>query len=274
MLQTIHTINVLLPILYLVTLLLYLGDFLKDNQTFRKSKSILLFVTLIIHTFYLFSRTVEFNHFPFTNKFEVFTLLACSIAFSYFLLELITDIKGTGVFIIIFAFIFQLISSLFIEDLLEVKEVLQNRFLGSHVVSAIWGYAGFTISAVYGVLFLVLYKKIKASKFDLIYNRLPNLETMEKLSFDSLLIGFSLLTVAIIIGFTWLPSAFEDFSYFDPKIISSSLVWLIYAAGIAVKLFSGWYGKKVIRFSLTGFVIAILSLLLGNVFASSFHSFY
>ncbi len=274
MLTSIHLLNIFLPLLYFAAFIFYAYDFIKEKEFFKKSKSALLFIILIIHIFYLVLRTIEFNHPPITTKFEIFTVLAAAIVFSYFLLELLTEIRGTGAFIIIFALIFQILSSLFIEDLIEVKEVLKNRLLGLHVISAILGYAGFTVSAVYGILFLIMYKKIKKSKFDLIYNRLPSLEIMERLSYDSLVIGFVLLTIALIIGFAWLPSAFPEFSYFDPKIVSTTLVWIIFAAGIMTKIFARWYGKKVVYFSLIGFGVAILSLGLSNIISQSFHSFY
>lgn len=273
MLPAVHILNDILPLLYFATFAIYTYDFFQEKIAFSNSKRAFLFITLLLHLFYLLIRTIEFNHPPITNKFEIFTVLAFAIAFSYFLLELLTDIRGTGLFIILFSVVFQLVSSLFIEDLIEVQEVLRNRLLGLHVVSAILGYSGFTVSAVYGLLFLVLYKEIKLSKFGLIFKRLPSLETLERLSFVSLVIGFILLTISIIIGIIWLPSAFPDFSYSDPKLISSAVVWLIYAAGIGVKFSANWYGKKVIRFSLIGFAIAMLSLMLSNLITDSFHSF-
>lgn len=274
MLATIHFLNILLPVLYLAGLLVYYYDFTKEVKGLSNTKRIFLFVTLVIHTFYLFARTVEFNHPPITNKFEIFTVLAFSITFAYFILELLTDIRNTGLFIIVFAFAFQLFSSLFIEDLIEVQEVLRNRLLGLHVISALLGYSGFTISTVYGLLYLMLYKAIKISKFGLIFNRLPSLETLEKLSFSSLIIGFILLTFAIIIGIIWLPSAFPNFSYADPKLVVTGIVWLIYGLVIGAKISGFWYGRKLIIFSQIGFAIAILSVIVTIVFKASFHSFY
>jgi ABC-type transport system involved in cytochrome c biogenesis permease subunit len=274
MLATIHFLNVLLPVLYLAGFLVYYLDFTKDVKGLNNTKRIFLFVTLVLHVFYLFARTVEFNHPPITNKFEIFTVLAFSIMCSYFLLELLTDIRNTGMFIIIFAFFFQLFSSMFIEDLIEVQEVLRNRLLGIHVISAMLGYSGFTISTVYGLLYLMLYKSIKISKFGLMFNRLPSLETLEKLSFNSLIIGFILLTIAIIIGIIWLPSAFPNFSYLDPKLVVTGVVWIIYGLVIAAKYSGFWYGRKLIIFSQIGFAVAILSVIATIVFKDSFHSFY
>ena len=266
--------NILLPILYITTFGIYSYDFSKARKGLVHSKRLFLFITLLVHCIYLILRTIEFDHPPITNVFEIFTVLAFSVSFSYFILELLTDIRGTGPFIIIFSMIFQIISSLFIQDLVEVKDVLRNHLLGSHVFSALLGYSGITISAVYGFLYLMLYKEIKLNKFGLIFNRLPNLEVLERLSFYSAVIGFILLTVAIIIGIIWLPKAFPDFSYADPKLIGTSLAWIIYGTGILFKILGKWRGKKVVMFSILGFVLAILSTTLTNFLSMSFHSFY
>ncbi|MGE5352385.1 MAG: inner membrane protein YpjD [Acidobacteriota bacterium] len=274
MYSAVKILNFLLPVLYSLTFLVYLYDFVKEKNRFSNSKRIFLFVTLIFHTFYLLVRTIDFNHPPITNVFEIFTVLAFAISCSYFILELLTDIRGTGLFIIVFSLIFQLISSLFIQDLIEVREVLRNRMLGLHVISALLGYSGITISAVYGLLFWILYKEIKLNKFGLIFERLPSLEKLEQLSYYSVVIGFVLLTIAIIIGAVWLPSAFPNFNWFDPKLVATGFVWLLYGLGILSKTVGGWRGKKVIVFSIAGFCLSIFSILLTNFLAKSFHSFY
>ena len=272
--ESISIVNTLLPILYFAVFSVYLYDFFNEKKSFSNSKRIVLFITLLLHVYYLIARTMEFDHPPITSKFEIFSIIAASIAFSYFVLELLTDIRGTGAFIIFFSLVFQTISSLFIQHNYVVPEVLRNRLLGLHVINALLGYSGITISAVYGLLFMLLYKNLKANKFGLVFNRLPSLEILEKLSFYSAVIGFVLLSIAMVIGIIWLPKAFPKFSYFDPKLIGTLFVWLIYGIGIASKLFGNIYGKKVILFSLIGFIVAISSLIVTNTLAKTFHSFY
>ena len=272
--QTIDFINILLPFLYLITFSIYSYDFWKGAKKLSNSKRLFLFLTLLIHAFYLLLRTIYFDHPPITNVFEIFTILAFAVSFSYFTLELVTDIRGTGPFIIIFSIIFQLISTLFIKDLMDVKEILRSNLLGVHVFSALLGYSGITISAVYGFLYLTLYKEIKLNKFGLIFNRLPNLETLETLSFYSAVIGFVLLTLAIVIGIIWLPRAFPNFRMTDPKLVGTSMVWMLYGIGIAFKTFGKWRGKKVVTLSIIGFILAIASTMVTNFLSLSFHSFY
>ncbi len=274
MLDSIKILNALLPFLYAAAFGVYLYDFFYDKKRINNSKRVILFITLFFHAFYLVARMIEYNHPPITNKFEIFSIIACSIVFSYFILELLTDIRGTGAFIIFFSLLFQLISSIYVADTYIVPEVLRNKLLGMHVISALLGYSGITISAVYGLLFMILYKNIKSNKFGLVFDRLPSLEILEKLSFYSMIIGFVLLTIAIIIGIIWLPAAFPNFSYSDPKLVGTLLVWIVYGIGIAMKLVGNLYGKKVILFSLIGFLFAILSLIVTNSLAKTFHSFY
>lgn len=271
---TIAFLNILLPLLYAITFGIYAFDFWRGEKRFTNSKRVFLFLTLLLHLIYLLNRTVFFNHPPITNVFEIFTILAFSISFSYFILELVTDIRGTGPFIIIISIIFQVVSSLFIKDIPIVKDILRSNLLGVHVVSALVGYSGITVSAVYGFLYLTLYKDIKLNKFGLIFNRLPNLEVLEKLSYYSAVIGFILLTFAIIFGIIWLPKAFPNFRFTDPKLIGTFIVWVLYGIGILSKTFGKWRGKKVVFLSIIGFVIAILSTMFTNFLSSSFHSFF
>lgn len=270
----IHSLNSLLPILYLVTYFLYVLNFWQNKKELSLAKRLSLFITILFHFSYLIFRTIEFNHAPITTIFEIFTLLALAITFSYYIIELLTEIRTTGIFILFIAVIFQIISSLFIKDLQEVKEILRSPFLGIHVFSAMAGYAGITFSAIYGVLYLILYKQIKEHRFGLLFNRLPNLEILERLSVISAIIGLIMLTIAIIIGMIWLPQAFTNPSYFDPKLIATVLVWFLYLAGLISKWALKWSGRKVVYFSLAGFVLTLFSISILNILFTGFHKFF
>jgi ABC-type transport system involved in cytochrome c biogenesis permease subunit len=262
-----------LLLLYLVTFLSYVYNFFVDKKYLQNVERIFLFITLLFHAAYFVERTIFLGHLPIVTQYETFTLLAFSIGFTYFLLELLSDIKGTGSFILLFALAFQAKSTLFIQDNYVAKSVLENYPLATHVITAILGYTALSIAAAYAGMYLLLYKNIKTNKFSIVFERLPNLETLEQLNFYSIIIGFVLLTIAIILGFTWLPSAFENFDYSDPKIVSSLIVWLIYGTGIVMKVLKNVVGRNFAKYSLYGFVVSLLSLLLTNTMFNSFHDF-
>jgi len=267
-------LNILLPIAYFATVWAYAKAFFKYSPTAKKIKTPLLIATLLCHGGYLLARTVQFDHPPITTIYEIMSVIAFSIAFSYRVIEYLTKTKNTGYFILILSFVFQLISTFFIQDLTDVKSVLRSHLLGAHVISALLGYSAFAISAVYGFLYLMLYHHIKSNRFGIVYENLPNLEKLEGLALAAVLSGFVLLTIAIGVGLIWLPRAFSTFSYFDPKLIGTVIVWAMYGGGLISKRAVGWQGRKIMILSIVAFTVSMFSLTIINIFFSGFHRFY
>jgi ABC-type uncharacterized transport system permease subunit len=270
----IGSLNILLPFAYFGLVWAYAKAFFKSSPVAKRIKTPLLGLTIVCHAAYLLLRTVQFDHPPITSIFEVMSVIAFSIAFSYRVIEFVTKTKNTGYFILILPFVFQLLSTLFIQDLTDVRTVLRSHLLGMHVVSALLGYSAFAISAVYGFLYLMLYHHIKSNRFGIVYENLPDLEKPEDLATAAVLSGFVLLTVAISVGVIWLPRAFESFSYFDPKLIGTIIVWALYGGGLISKWAIGWQGRKIMILSIAAFSFALFSLSIINIFFSRFHRFY
>ncbi len=269
----INILNLFLLLFYILSFTSYLLDFKNDLPFFKNSKRIFLFLTILIHLIFIVLLTNELKHFPITNKFEIFSLISFSIVFTYFLIELLTDIKGTGLFLLALSLILQVQSVFLFKMNPNVLPILKSIPMGLHVSTAILSYTAFSISAIYAILYFLLYKSIKSNKFGLYFNKLPDLEILEKLSFTAMSIGLVLLSIAIIIGIIWLPSAFPNFSYYDPKIISTFIVWIFYAVGISRKELGYLYGKKLIRFAIIGLFLIILASMGPSFFTNSFHTF-
>jgi ABC-type transport system involved in cytochrome c biogenesis permease subunit len=267
-------LNYLLPALYWITVWSYAKAFFKNSAFAKKVKTPLLSVTIAFHVLYLGARTVHFGHPPITNISEILSVLAFTTALSYLAIEYITKVKSTGYFVLIISFFFQLLSTALIQELASINPVLRSNLLGIHVTSALLGYSAFAISAVYGFLYIMLYHHIKSNRFGVIYDNLPNLEKLEQMATVSVVTGFALLTVAIIVGVVWLPRAFEHYSYLDPKLVGTVAIWLMYGIGLLAKQSIGWQGRKIMVLSIVGFVVTMLSLTVINVFLSGFHNFY
>jgi len=266
--------QVALPFLYAALVGVYALAFFRNARSRELLKTRALAVVLVCHLVYLIARTIAFDHPPITNVFEILTLLAAAMAFSYLYIELRTQVRNTGLFILAVAFLFQTVSSIFVRDLVEIPEYLHSLVLGFHVSTALFGYTGISLSAVYGLLYLMLYHDIKSSRFGLIYNRLPNLEGLETLSHKAEVFGFVMLGIAIVIGLVWLPAVFTDFSYMDPKLVTTVAIWVVYAAGLWAKRRFGWKGRKTMVLSLVGFGVIFFSMMIINTYLTSFHRFH
>lgn len=265
---------VLLPLVYAGLVALYGISFFKGSAWATKAKSTALFVVVFLHLLYILARTASFDHPPVTTVFEIMTMLAFCIVVGYTYIEIKTRTGNTGFFILLLALVFQTVSSLFIRDLFEIPLALRSRLLGFHVSSALLGYTAISLSAVYGVLYLMLYHEIKSSRFGVIYNRLPNLEMLEKMSHKAEVFGFIMLTIAICVGVLWLPSVFPNFSYWDPKLIGTLIIWALYALGLSAKRKFGWQGRKTMILAIIAFTFVFLSMTVINMYLSAFHSFH
>ncbi len=263
-----------MPVLYAVVALLYGLSFFRGSALASRLKTRALLLTIAVHLVYLLIRTVAFDHPPITSVFEIMTMLAAFIAVGYIYIEIRTKSSATGFFILILAFAFQTVSSLFIKDLTLIPAFLHSMVLGLHVSTALLGYTAISLSAAYGFLYLMLYHEIKSTRFGLIYNRLPNLEMLETMSNRAEALGFMMLTVAIIVGIFWLPRVFERFSYWDPKLIATLVIWGIYASGLAAKRRFGWQGRKMMLLTVIAFGFVFLSLTVINLYLSGFHNFF
>jgi ABC-type transport system involved in cytochrome c biogenesis permease subunit len=103
---------------------------------------------------------------------------------------------------------------------------------------------------------------------------LPSLHLLEQLTFTAITFGFVFLTITIIIGIVWLPRAIKDFSYFDPKLITTLIIWLLYALGFLSRKIGNFQNRTIMTLALGGFIITIISIAVVNMFLSSFHKFY
>lgn len=267
------TLEIVLPVLYFSTVWVYGKAFFAGSISAAARRRPLLAATVGGHLLYVVARTIHLEHFPITSFPEILSLISFTVALVYLYIELRTGNRETGYFILMLPLFFQIISSVFIKDYLQVPPELRGNLLGFHVSSALLGYAAITISAAYGLLYLMLYHDIKSNQFGVVYKRLPDLETLERMSVAATFVGTLLLTVAIVLGVVWLPLAIESFSYADPKLFSTMLVWVVYVFGLVAKQAAGWKGRRMMVVTLTGFILAVVSIAVTTILPYGFHKF-
>lgn len=266
-------LKISLPILYLFTIFLYGLAFFLDEPFGIRNRTRFLIGTLIVHLIYLISRTILTGHPPTTDVFEIMTVVAFTIGIAYLYIETKTKVKETGMFILSLALLFEVVSAAFIKSEVHINPLLKSSVLGLHVGSAMLGYSALAIAAVYGGLYLMMYHEIRSSRFGIVYRKLPDLKTLERLSYVSIVFGFIFLSIVILVGYVWLPKTIDDFSYSDPKLIITDIVWVIYFIALVSKRVMRWTGRTVMIVSMIGFVLTIVSMVVVNVFLPSFHNF-
>jgi cytochrome c-type biogenesis protein CcsB len=84
---------------------------------------------------------------------------------------------------------------------------------------------------------------------------------LEKVTYDAICFGFSLLTVGLLIGSVWAKSAWGDYWVWDPKENWSLVTWLVYAAYLHLRRVKQWRGRRLACLSIAGFAIVMFTYL-------------
>ncbi|MDQ7783812.1 MAG: c-type cytochrome biogenesis protein CcsB [Desulfomonilaceae bacterium] len=152
----------------------------------------------------------------------------------------------------------------------EIKPLipaLQSNWLVIHVVTCFLGYAGFTVSFIAALLYLV----VKA--FDAHGKYLPTPELLDEITYRAVLVGYPLLTVGIITGAAWADYAWGSYWSWDPKETWSLITWMVYSAFLHARLARDWKGHRTAVLSLVGFA-AVLFTYFGVNYLPGLHSYF
>ena len=271
-------LNVLLPLGYLMVVLAYLAVFLGQPEWVDGVASPLARAVVGTHAVFIVMETLVFRHIPIANVWEAFTLLSFTLATVYLVLEWQQNDRATGVFMLTLALLLQIVASAFVVHSHEVDPILKSPLFGVHVISAMMGYSAFSLAAVYGVLYALLYRELKKKRMGLVFSRLPPLESLSRLNANALVFGWGTLTLAILVGVGWgvmLKASGELVGNLltDPKFVSTIIVWIFYSLCLGGRYSLQWSSRILAYSSVVTFVVMILSAMAVGLFLESFHSF-
>lgn len=257
---------------YLVAAIAYIAAYVKPTVPMAGIRYTLLMITLAVQVVFIGSVSADLHHCLVTSGLEVIELLAFVIGLMYLVLERVTKSQASGVFIVPIVFVLQFVGS-FRTPSTEVSKLYGSVAMNLHVTNALFGYAALAMAGAYGGMYLLLFRSIKRGTFGKAFDRFPSLGSLEQMSIISVRFALAFLSVAIVVGLFWLPSEVPDFSYYDPKLVTTLVLWLVYAGGLLARRYMRWEGKRLMEITLYGFIVAIASLTLINVVFRGFHKF-
>ncbi len=274
---TLAILNGFLPLGYLAALLAYLGVF-TERKTLERVATPLTWGVVLIHAAYLMLEALAYGHVPVANTWESLTFVAFAVALVYLVLEWRQAERSTGVFVVAAALLLQTLSSVFIVHTQEVPEILRSPMFAVHVTAALVGYVGLAISAIYGIMYLLQYRQLKEQHVGVLFQRLPNLETLSRLNIGALGLGWILLTLAIAAGLVWAltlqgTGEIQGPILTDPKFLMTVGLWVLYGLCLGGRYLLRWANRTLATISIVGFVLMLASSLMVTLVLSSFHDF-
>ena len=145
MLSISQFLSYLLPICYLVIVYVYYLIFSGKKKSITSKTTPLLIILLVIHSLEIISRHIVLKTIPLSTVHDAFGFLAFSILFVYLIIELSVKNRGSGLFILSFALILEVIATINLTWTPETNDLLTNPFFAFHASLSIMGYTAFSL---------------------------------------------------------------------------------------------------------------------------------
>ena len=264
-------LNQIVSLLYMGTAFLYGAHFLKDITLAKTYKQPLLALTILTHVVYLGLLTSTEGYKINYSIVNLMTMVALTLSITYMFIEFTTKSDKTGFFVISFAAGAQLISSILTAQIPNIGITFSGLGIGVHLTAAIFGFSAIAIAGLYSFLYLLLFRQIQNNRFELLFQRLPNLEVLEQLIMHAVAFGFIFLSITLFAGVIEQKASGEAISLLEPRLISLGIIWLLYGTSIFIKPLIGWDIKHMAYLFIFLFVFITLLIVLMTFFSPTFH---
>jgi len=267
--------------LYATALVAYAWHFGQRTPAIGRSATTLLIAAALAHTFVIGMQTMEVGHVPVAGATSAISTFVWLLALSYLYVEMTTDERAMGVFILPLLVALQAIPA-FRPGIEDRAAVLQGPLFGVHVSSLLFAYASFALACVIGITYVLLFKEIKAKHLGFFYARLPSLQVLDRMNQRAIVIGWLFLTLGIVVGAVWAAQArgyaagdprVQAMSLQDPKIFVALVCWFVYSFELFAARRIGWGGRRTAYLSALGFAIVMLNFVTVSYFLTNSHSF-
>jgi len=266
-------LNYLLPFLYLAVLYVYYLIFNGQKKNWTEKTTLFLGILLMIHGLEIGLRHAVLKTIPFSTLHDALSFLTFSILFVYMIIELRLRNRGSGMFILFFAFVLELISSINITWEPETNELLSSPTFALHAALSIMGYTAMSLSTLYALMYIIQNRNLKKRNIGKLFTQLPALPYLEKMSIQSAFMGIVLLGIGVLLGHVQAEAIMGEFWPSDAKVITTDIVWILYLTGYAIAQFLRWHGRKMAYLSILGYFVLVIGGFIIVYLTETFHEF-
>jgi cytochrome c-type biogenesis protein CcsB len=150
---------------------------------------------------------------------------------------------------------------------------LKSEWLVIHVSAAIISGGVFLLSNVIAAAYLYLDRVEEKGERPQWAKRLPDLETLDQLSYRLVAFVFPLWTFSVIAGAIWAESAWGRYWGWDPKETWAFITWVAYAAYLHARVTIGWRGRRAAWLCLFAGSTFLFNYIYVNIWGTGKHTY-
>jgi ABC-type transport system involved in cytochrome c biogenesis permease subunit len=258
---------------YAVGLLYALALLGRHGESWRRIIMPIVSLGMVFH-FVSLAEAAVLEHLSLASAHYSESLFAFLIMFGFMVVRVKYKTTSPGLFIFPAVFLLTFASAIAQAPLRFTNPVLRSGWVFVHIALIFTGYAALLLSFGASLLYLLQAKALKRKLANLnggLGSRLPALETLDEIGYRSLLLGFPFMTLGLVTGAVLAQAKFGPGYFYDPKIMLSLLMWVVYVVLLYARWNNGWRGRRAAYMAALTFAVA-LGAWAANYF-SSVHRF-
>lgn len=236
------------------------------REGFWRSSVLVTQAGWVCHTVALAVRAVELGRAPLATLPETVSLVIWVVVLLELWAERQYQIKALSAFVLPVVLMLGLALPTGLRTLVLAPSGPRSAWIWIHVALALLGLAALVLNFAGAVMYVLQERQLKARRPGAFYYRLPPLETLDRLTYRALTIGFPFLTAGLLLGALWAGASAGRFVTFDPLTVFSIVMWIVYAVTLSGRAIGAWRGRRAAYFAILGFCALLVSLGASAVF--------
>ncbi len=258
--------------IYALSLLFTFSDFIQRNPSAKRIGTGLLVLVWMMQTMFLATQFIQ------SGKMISFSIFDSLFLFSWVLIALsialtfLVRIEFVLFLVSLAGFIVAAIASFDNEHIIPIAKSWEvgDELLFIHISLAVGSYAAFLCSAIFSGMLLFLHAALKKKQYSVTIKRLPSFDRTQRYASRAVMIGVPLLLLSLILGIVWIMLEREWRLLLDMKVISSSLILIIYAIYLWKLIASKTTWPRLAMLNLGAFSLVFLNYMTAS-WLSNFH---
>ena len=248
-------------------------DYTRTERAARIATSLMILGSLLLFLAVI-ARGISAKHVPWSNMYEFSITGALAFAVAYLFALRKHDLRWLGLFVSISVLLaLGTAITLLYRDSAPLVPALNSTWLVIHVIAAIISGGVFLLSNVIAGAYLYLDAMESRGERKAWAKRLPELETLDQLSYRLVAFVFPLWTFSVIAGAIWAESAWGRYWGWDPKETWAFITWVAYAAYLHARVTIGWRGRRAAWLCLFAGSTFLFNYVYVNVWGTGKHTY-
>jgi cytochrome c-type biogenesis protein CcsB len=193
---------------------------------------------------------------PFISTAESITLGTFMAVLIFLVFQFTSQrVKPLGVLVMPIAFVLLGWAGTLMKEVAQtLAPALQSGWIWVHIVGASSGFASVLVAAGLGLMYL-----LKERAAGGIYDKLPDLGTLDMFSYRFVSGGFIMYGLMMVSGCFWSNQVKGNYWGWDPVEVWSLVSWLTYGIYLHLRITFGWRGRKMAWYALIALIAMIVS---------------